>query len=290
MNNQFLQHLKSITPQGRAENTNMFIPTDKLQEGSRGIVRHERIMRSKNVKDSQQKDIQQISRERVRAGLSPQIPSSSINKVITSDAGREDRGSIFRIKSTDKPIVGKNPKDVAAGARVPKAVKKYRDASSAKGRLGKNIASLSRAVREEISDISEGSRGAKKAMRVAKSLFQKGNAMSRQRQKYESDLLHMYSKGRKEAGMNPRITDSPHAYVPSKKEYDVYKKAAAKGRLGRNIASLSRAVREETSKTPKFYKKLKKVKKAFRRTVRGMGNILQKPSDASDVMITGRTF
>ena len=194
MNNQFLQHLKSITPQGRAENTNMFIPADKLQEGSRGIVRHERIMRSKNVKNTQEKDRQQISRERRRAGLSPQIPSSSINKVITSDEGREGRGSIYRTKSIDKPIVGKNPKDVAAGARVPKAVKKYRDASSAKGRLGKNI------------------------------------------------------------------------------------------------ASLWRAVREETSKTPKFYKKLKKVKKAFRRTVRGMANILQKPSDASDVMITGRTF
>ena len=284
MNNQFLQHLKSITPQGRAENTNMFIPTDKLQEGSRGIVRHERIMRSKNVKNTQEKDRQQISRERRRAGLSPQIPSSSINKVITSDEGREGRGSIYRTKSIDKPIVGKNPKDVAAGARVPKAVKKYRDASSAKGRLGRL-----RAVREETSDISEGSRGAKKAIRVAKSLFQKGNTMLGQ--KYESDLLHSFSKGRKQAGMNPRMPNTPVArYVPSEKEYAVYRKSAFKGRLGKNIASLSRAVREETSKTPKFYKKLKKVKKAFRRTVRGMANILQKPSDASDVMITGRTF
>ena len=284
MNNQFLQHLKSITPQGRAENTNMFIPTDKLQEGSRGIVRHERIMRSKNVKNTQEKDRQQISRERRRAGLSPQIPSSSINKVITSDEGREGRGSIYRTKSIDKPIVGKNPKDVAAGARVPKAVKKYRDASSAKGQLGKNIASLWRAVREETSDISEGSRGAKKAIRVAKSVFQKGNNMLGQ--KYESDLLHSFSKGSKQAGMNPRMPNTPVArYVPSEKEYAVYRKSAFKGRLGR-----LRAVREETSKTPKFYKKLKKVKKAFRRTVRGMANILQKPSDASDVMITGRTF
>lgn len=306
MNNQFLQHLKSITPQGRAENTNMFIPTDKLQEGSRGIVRHERIMRSKNVKNTQEKDRQQISRERRRAGLSPQIPSSSINKVITSDEGREGRGSIYRTKSIDKPIVGKNPKDVAAGARVPKAVKKYRDASSAKGRLGRLLSAPPillhallprakgrlgrlRAVREETSDISEGSRGAKKAIRVAKSLFQKGNTMLGQ--KYESDLLHSFSKGRKQAGMNPRMPNTPVArYVPSEKEYAVYRKSAAKGRLGKNIASLSRAVREETSKTPKFYKKLKKVKKAFRRTVRGMANILQKPSDASDVMITGRTF
>lgn len=287
MNNQFLQHLKSITPQGRAENTNMFIPTDKLQEGSRGIVRHERIMRSKNVKNTQEKDRQQISRERRRAGLSPQIPSSSINKAIASEEGREGRGSIYRIKSIDKPIVGKNPKDVAAGARVPKAVKKYRDVSSAKGRLGRLRATMS----EETSAISEGSRGAKKAIRVAKSLFQKGNTMLGK--KYESDLLHSFSKGRKQAGMNPRMPNTPvDRYVPSEKEYAVYRKSAFKGRLGKNknIASLSRAVREETSKTPKFYKKLKKVKKAFRRTVRGMANILQKPSDASDVMITGRTF
>ena len=109
-------------------------------------------------------------------------------------------------------------------------------------------------------------------------------------QKYESDLLHFYSKGRKQAGMNPRMPNIPAAYVPSEKENAVYRKSAAKGQLGKNIASLRRAVREETSKTPKFYKKLKKVKKAFRRTVRGMANILQKPSDASDVMITGRTF
>lgn len=32
MNNQFLQHLKSITPQGRAENTKIFIPADQIKE------------------------------------------------------------------------------------------------------------------------------------------------------------------------------------------------------------------------------------------------------------------
>jgi hypothetical protein len=32
MNNQFLQHLNSITPQGRAKDTNIFVPAEDIQE------------------------------------------------------------------------------------------------------------------------------------------------------------------------------------------------------------------------------------------------------------------
>ena len=32
MNNQFLQHLNSITPQGRAKDTKIFIPAEELNE------------------------------------------------------------------------------------------------------------------------------------------------------------------------------------------------------------------------------------------------------------------
>lgn len=60
MNNQFLQHLKSITPQGRAEDTKIFIPADqiKAKEKSRDVEPEElgETTSSKYLSESEQLD------------------------------------------------------------------------------------------------------------------------------------------------------------------------------------------------------------------------------------------
>jgi hypothetical protein len=134
MNNQFLQHLNSITPQGRAKDTKIFIPAEEIQEGSGSEVRTNRMRVSKNPnaqKRVQARDRARLARERMRAGLDPTKLGSN------TQAGLHG-GRTWAIKAEPHPVnvVGEpvNPGDkpYRAAARVPKAVLKYRLASKAK--------------------------------------------------------------------------------------------------------------------------------------------------------------
>jgi hypothetical protein len=134
MNNQFLQHLNSITPQGRAKDTKIFVPAEEIQERSGSGVRTDRMRVSKNPnaqKRVQERDRARLARERMRAGLDPTKLGSN------TQAGLHG-GRTWAIKAEPHPVnvVGEpvNPGDkpYRAAARVPKAVLKYRLASKAK--------------------------------------------------------------------------------------------------------------------------------------------------------------
>lgn len=157
------------------EDTDGMFDHPTLDEGSRGLARHERIVKALKKKSSalygstrglkpydpefkkafdaqqaqpkrrertanysrlargqQDRDRVQISRERSRAGLSPQIPSSTVNMTTVDDTGT------WRVKSEP---VSQDPKTYAkkgynAPARVPKKVLKYRETSAAKKAAG----------------------------------------------------------------------------------------------------------------------------------------------------------
>jgi hypothetical protein len=122
-------------------------PAD-LKEGSRGLARHERIVKAltrkaaslkatpdkmssaynaramnklRLSKGQQDRDRTQIARERGRAGLDPRITARSVN------ATHADETGTWRVKSEPRSL----SKGFAA-ARVPKAVLKYRETSKAK--------------------------------------------------------------------------------------------------------------------------------------------------------------
>lgn len=175
--------------------TKPFKDKDKtVSEGSRGLARHERIIKALKKKSAalwsstrglkpsdpeyakaraaqeaqpnrrertanysrlsrgqQTRDRVQISRERVRAGLRPQIPPATINATSVDDTGT------FRVKSepvSQHPDLLKRFKGrIHAPARVPKAVLKYRASSAAKAAAGKAKRSVSEgAVKDALAD------------------------------------------------------------------------------------------------------------------------------------------
>jgi hypothetical protein len=133
MNNQFLQHLNSITPQGRAKDTKIFVPAEDIQEGSRSTARLDRLRVSKNPnapKDIQGRDRARLATERRKAGLDPK-------KLGRTQVGLHG-GRTWAIKAEPYPVnvvgepVKPGEKPYRAAAEVPKAVMKYRSASKAK--------------------------------------------------------------------------------------------------------------------------------------------------------------
>lgn len=97
--------------------------------------RRERIANyNRLARDQQGRDRVQISRERRRAGLGSQIPSSTVNMASVDDTGT------WRVKSepvSQHPDLQKRFKGTAhAPARVPKKVLKYRETSAAKKAAG----------------------------------------------------------------------------------------------------------------------------------------------------------
>jgi hypothetical protein len=93
------------------------------------------------ARGQQSRDRVQISRERMRAGLSPKIPSETVN------VAHGDRTGTWRIKSEPK---SQSPGSV--GKRVPKAVLKYREASAAKAAAGKAKSVSEGAVKDALAD------------------------------------------------------------------------------------------------------------------------------------------
>jgi hypothetical protein len=133
--------------------------------------------------------------------------------------------------------------------------------------------------------IAEGSRGDKKAIRVAKALFNKGHTFLGA--KFDSDTVKSISDIRRQAGMDPRVArGAARNYRWSDKEYDVMTGHAKKRRDTMNAKmDAKRAATNES-----ISKKYKKTKKTAKRVLKKLGRALSTPRDAMDVMITGRNF
>jgi hypothetical protein len=133
--------------------------------------------------------------------------------------------------------------------------------------------------------ISEGSLGMKKGIRIAKSVYQKGNTGLGKRM--DAGLLRSYSKTRAEVGLDPRITVPQPRYTPSAAEYAAMQGHAEKRRKGINKKY---GIAEATKKVNPINKKYKGVKKTAKRVVKKLYQALSTPQDNIDFMITGRKF
>lgn len=162
-------------------------------------------------------------------------------------------------------------KDPKANVRSLNALNNFHDTMRTKGGNKRRIA--------------EGSRGDKKAIRVAKALMNKGHTFLGA--KFDSDTVKSISDIRREAGMDPRVArGSAPRYKWSDKEYDVMTGHAKKRRDAMNAKmDAKRAATNES-----ISKKYKKTKKTAKRVLKKLGRALSTPRDAMDVMITGRNF
>jgi len=184
-NNQFLQHLNSITPQGRAKDTKIFIPAEELQEGSRGTARHERRIKSLErkrkqlygyldrprgirISAEQEKEAQKRSADPAYQAkkakynkLAKDLPSADIAQIARERrrAGlspkpptRSLKATIDRTGSsriTSQPTFKPDSDSGYVAPRVPKKVLKYRETSKFKGQVGRAAKKMNEEVKKK---------------------------------------------------------------------------------------------------------------------------------------------
>jgi hypothetical protein len=186
MNNQFLQHLNSITPQGRAKDTKIFIPAEELQEGSRGTARHERRIKSLErkrkqlygyldnrprgirISAEQEKEAQKRSADPAYQAkkakynkLAKDLPSADIAQIArerrraglhSEPPTRSLKATIDRTGSpriTSSPTFKPESDSGYVAPRVPKKVLKYRETSKFKGQVGRAAKKMNEEVKKK---------------------------------------------------------------------------------------------------------------------------------------------
>lgn len=163
-------------------------------------------------------------------------------------------------------------KDPKANVRSLNALNNFHDTMRTKGGNKRRIA--------------EGSRGARKAIRVAKALMNKGHTFLGA--KFDSDTVKSISDIRREAGMDPRVArGSAPRYKWSDKEYDVMIGRAKKRRDAMNAKMDAKRAATNESRLGKTYKKTKKTAK---RVVKKLYKTLSTPRDAIDIMNMRRHY
>lgn len=190
--------------------------------------------------------------------------------------GGATKATIRSFMNTDKPITAAASRALAKSNEAE--YKKHKELQ-AKGVNPKRLGFA------ESTEISEGSLGMKKGIRIAKSVYQKGNTGLGNRM--DAGILRSYSKTRAEVGLDPRINVIPPKYNPSDAEYAAMQGHAEKRRKGINKKY---GIAEATKKVNPINKKYKGVKKTAKRVVKKLYQALSTPQDNIDFMITGRKF
>lgn len=190
--------------------------------------------------------------------------------------GGATKSTVRSFINTDKPTT----------AAADRAFAKFNDAEYKKHKeLQARGVNPKRLGFAESTKISEGSLGMRKGIRIAKSVYQKGNTGLGKRM--DAGLLRSYSKTRAEVGLDPRITVPQPRYTPSAAEYAAMQGHAEKRRKGINKKY---GIAEATKKVNPINKKYKGVKKTAKRVVKKLYQALSTPQDNIDFMITGRKF
>jgi hypothetical protein len=259
----------------------------EVSEGSRGLARHERIVKAlkkkaasmagvpagergtaayhnrfmnklRLSKGQQMRDRVQISRERMRAGLAPGIPSKTVSPP------KGDETGTWRIKS--------------GADRAPKAVLKYRAASAAKAARGGKT--------QRLFPMTE---GVQRMRRLRSARFGQQGYNKELDAAYDKELSKL-SASRLRRGGAPKqtirafFTDKPTTKAAdkaySKFSKDAMNKASAKGKK----------IFEATKVGKKIKRKIVKAKNRLRNIGRRVVDTLGTPQDNTDYMLTGRKF
>ena len=329
MNNQFLQHLKSLTPEGKAEEKKIFIPADKFKPKTADKIDMGKVEQLDEATRS--KYIKAYRRHKV---------GTDTTKLDIEDAKRN--AAVLRRGGADDDTIRKG----SFTGKTP--MSHYNKVNMAKYRFGSKAARSMEDGKKSPRNVSEGSLGMKKGIRMSNALINKGHTQIGKRA--QSAELRSISKTNKEAGGTGRITTTPTKYKFSEKEYEVMQGHARKGISGKIRRNAVRAARmrgamggpemnegmtpnkpkktfketpaapqkqqkfaagkyshqmtpaeyqryfgrpkpmSESKKVSQIKKKYKTGKKIAKRVIKKLGQALMTPQDAIDVMITGRNF
>ena len=325
MNNQFLQHLKSLTPEGKAEEKKIFIPADKFKPKTADKIDMGKVEQLDEATRS--KYIKAYRRHKV---------GTDTTKLDIEDAKRN--AAVLRRGGADDDTIRKG----SFTGKTP--MSHYNKVNMAKYRFGSKAARSMEDGKKSPRNVSEGSLGMKKGIRMSNAVINKGHTQIGQRA--QSAELRSISKTNKEAGGTGRITTTPPKYKFSEKEYEVMQGHARKGISGKIRRNAVRAARmrgamggpemnegkiqdkpkktpaapqkqqkfaagkyshqmtpaeyqryfgrpkpmSESKKVSQIKKKYKTGKKIAKRVIKKLGQALMTPQDAMDVMITGRNF
>jgi len=276
MNSEFLKHLQSITPQGMAAEKRLFIPADVIKKE---VEDADELRRLDSIDELSEGLMRKKRLHRARTSGKPRTPKQrkALDTAYDSELGRRvarklrkggARKATVRGFFKDKPIT-----DAAEKAFEKFNADEYKKHKELQAK-GVNPKRLGFAE-----GISESSLGMRKGIRLGVAVDEKGHTHLGHRN--DAALLRAYSKIRKDAGLDPRITVIPPKYKPSDEEYAVMQDHARKRREGINKKY---GIDESAKKT------YKRVKKTAKRLLKKIGRSLMQPSDAADIMFTGRNF
>jgi hypothetical protein len=208
--------------------------------------------------------------------------SQKIRRAYKSGRGNVDRSTLDKMSALANRRAlrgGASPEDVKNRMNDPKA-----NVRSLNGLM--NFHDTMRTKGGNKRRIAEGSRGDRKAIRVAKALMNKGHTFLGA--KFDSDTVKSISDIRREAGMDPRVArGSASKYRWSDKEYDVMTGHAKKRRDAMNAKMDAKRAATNESRLGKTYKKTKKTAK---RVVKKLYKTLSTPRDAIDIMNMRRHY
>lgn len=274
MNNQFLQHLKSLTPEGKAEEKKIFIPADKFKpktadkidmgddveqldeiEGRRRPYKRptttqflatlekqkkeEEAKKSSAAGDAKKKEIKEdeqldeATRSKYIKAYRRHKVGTDTTKLDIADAKRN--AAVLRRGGADDDTIRKG----SFTGKTP--MSHYNKVNMAKYRFGSKAARSMEDGKKSPRNVSEGSLGMKKGIRMSNAVINKGHTQIGQRA--QSAELRSISKTNKEAGGTGRITTTPTKYKFSNKEYEVMQGHARKGISGKIRRNAVRAAR-----------------------------------------------
>lgn len=267
MNNQFLQHLKSITPQGKAEEKKIFIPASEFKD-----------------KKADRVEVQSDEEQLDEATRSKYLKAYAKHKVGT-DTGKLE---LARMKRSAAMLRrgGADDETMRAGVADKGDMNTYNRVAMAKYRFA------NKAARSE----EDGKKSPRKSTNEAVSTNDPNRGrIGRAKPKLPPGLdpYDMYSKGeiRPYGGkLQKRIASmSSEDRKRYYREIGIRSRAASRGGKTQRLFPMTEGV-ERIFEAKKPMKKLKRVLKRVKRAVKGAYNILSTPQDNADYMMTGRKF
>lgn len=284
MNNQFLQHLKSITPQGKAEEKKIFIPASEFKD-----------------KKADRVEVQSDEEQLDEATRSKYLKIYGTHKVGTDTSALE-----LARKKHDAAIMrrgGASPEAVKRGLANEYGIDhevdmaKYRFANKRAKHLDKAIANYNRKASKSTNEAVSTKRlfpvteGVQRMRRLRSARFGQQGVNKELDAAYDKELSKLSASRLRRGGAPKQTVRGFFTDKPTTKAAD---KAYSKFSKGAMEKANAKGKKIFEAKTPKPLKKLKRKLVKTKNRLRNLGqaafDIMGKPQDNIDYTITGRKF
>ena len=270
MNNQFLQHLKSLTPQGKAEEKKIFIPASEFKDKKADQIKVEADEQDQLDEATRSKYLKVYGKHKVGTDTS------------ALELARKKHDAAIMRRGGASPEAVKRGLANAYGIDHEVDMAKYRFANKRAKHLDKAIANYNRKASKSTNEAVSTNDPNRGRMGRAKPKLPPG-----------LDPYDMYSKGeiRPYGGKLQKRLRSMSAEDRKRyyQEIGIRSRAASRGGKTQRLFPMTEQEKPMTE-AKKPLKKLKKVLKRVKRAVKGAYNILSTPQDNADYMMTGRKF